>query len=135
MKITLEMDARVPVGDGVTLATDIWHAGDGEPRPVPLMRTPYGKTGSRAWTRPATMALLEAGYAVAIQECRGTFKSDGDFAPHAYDTADGVATIDWLVGQPWCDGQVGTWGQSYLGMVARRCGRRSRPPGDRPRDH
>jgi putative CocE/NonD family hydrolase len=117
MNIILEMDVRVPVGDGVTLATDIWHAGDGEPRPVLLMRTPYGKTESRAWTRPATMALLEAGYAVAIQECRGTFKSDGDFAPHAYDTADGVATIEWLVGQPWCDGLVGTWGQSYLGMA------------------
>jgi uncharacterized protein len=117
MKITLDMDVRVPVGDGLTLATDIWHAGDGEPRPVLLVRTPYGKTDSRAWTRPATTALLEAGYAVAVQECRGTFKSDGSFAPHAYDTVDGVATAGWLVGQPWCDGRVGTWGQSYLGMV------------------
>lgn len=117
MKLTLDLDVRLPVGDAVTLATDIWHAGDGEPRPVLLMRTPYGKTESRAWTRPATMALLEAGYAVAIQECRGTFKSDGNFAPHAYDTADGRATIDWLARQPWCDGSVGTWGQSYLGMA------------------
>ena len=72
MKIFLEMDVRVPVGDDVTLATNIWHTGDGEPRPVLLMRTPYGKTESRAWTRPATLALLEAGYAVAMQECRGT---------------------------------------------------------------
>ena len=31
--------------------------------------------------------------------------------------ADGYDTIDWISKQPWCDGNIGTTGQSYLGAT------------------
>jgi putative CocE/NonD family hydrolase len=30
---------------------------------------------------------------------------------------DGADTIAWLLEQPWCDGNIGTYGPSYLGFV------------------
>ena len=31
--------------------------------------------------------------------------------------ADGADTVAWLASQPWCDGNIGTYGPSYLGFV------------------
>src|SRR5262249_42295443 len=30
---------------------------------------------------------------------------------------DGIATLDWLAGQPWFDGRLGMWGCSYYGYT------------------
>ena len=30
---------------------------------------------------------------------------------------DGADTVDWLLAQPWCDGNVGSYGPSYLGFT------------------
>lgn len=60
---------------------------------------------------------MKHGYAVAVQECRGTFGSEGVFSPHEADAEDGAETVRWLVAQDWCDGNVGSFGGSYLGFV------------------
>ncbi len=31
---------------------------------------------------------------------------------------DGVDTVEWLKAQPWCNGKIGTWGSSALGMTS-----------------
>jgi uncharacterized protein len=66
---------------------------------------------------PNIHALLEAGYAVVWQDCRGTFRSSGAFTPMVHEAEDGADTIAWLADQPWCDGSVGMFGLSYFGMV------------------
>ncbi len=122
-------DVMVPMRDGARLATDIYRpAIGGIPAagalPVLLERTPYDKTGvnhadrSRANPTPIAkpniaMAFARAGYAVAVQDCRGRYKSEGVFAKYVNEGEDGFDTIAWLCAQPWCNGKVGTYGLSY----------------------
>jgi putative CocE/NonD family hydrolase len=54
---------------------------------------------------------------VVLQDCRGTYRSDGAFAPMVDEPADGADTVDWLCQQAWCDGTVGSFGASYLGFT------------------
>ena len=83
-----------------------------------LVRTPYGKDVPNLLANALnTQALLEAGYAVVFQDCRGTFRSDGAFTPLADEPADGADTVAWLGRQPWCDGTIGSFGASYLGIT------------------
>jgi len=119
MSFRVEKDVMVPMRDGVRLATDLWIP-DGGPSPTLLVRLPYGKDmvlASASPLSPSILALLAAGYAVIWQDCRGTFRSDGEFTPHADDPHDGADTIAWLREQPWCDGNIGGYGASYLGFV------------------
>lgn len=118
--------AMVPMRDGVRLATDIYlpPGGDG-PWPVLLERTPYGRRGTNHGdisrrcpapprARPEIAAeFAAAGYAVAVQDCRGRFDSEGSFTKYRNEGPDGADTIAWLRTQPWCDGRVATFGLSY----------------------
>ncbi|MBB4789840.1 CocE/NonD family hydrolase [Streptomyces nodosus] len=116
---TLEIDAQIPVRDGTRLSANIWRPRHEEPVPVILIRTPYGKDDSQLIysSDPNMYSFLEAGYAIVRQETRGTFHSEDMFYPYAGDGEDGADTIRWLREQPWCNGDVGMWGQSYMGMV------------------
>ena len=85
-----------------------------------LVRLPYGKDMIALYAYgliPNVFALVEAGYAVVYQDCRGTFRSGGEFTPMVNEPSDGADTVAWLLGQPWCDGNIGTFGASYLGFV------------------
>ena len=119
MEYTVRKDVMVPMRDGVELATDTWIP-SGTPAPTLLVRLPYGKDlpALLAYALvPNVFALVEAGYAVVYQDCRGTFRSGGEFVPMLNEPNDGADTIAWLLEQPWCDGSIGTYGPSYLGVV------------------
>ncbi|TQM75010.1 CocE/NonD family hydrolase [Thermopolyspora flexuosa] len=103
---------EVPMRDGLRLR-GVVHRVDGAPRPVLLVRTPYGEPMTR--TLPI-LPLLDAGFTVMVQYCRGTGGSDGELRTFENETDDGLDTIEWLVKQPWCDGNVAMFGMSYLGM-------------------
>jgi putative CocE/NonD family hydrolase len=105
--------------DGTELATDLW-VPESTPAPTLLVRLPYGKDLPALFAYglvPNIFALTEAGYAVVWQDCRGTFRSGGEFTPMLNEPADGADTVAWLLEQPWCDGNIGTYGPSYLGFV------------------
>jgi len=116
--VVVRRDLRVPMPDGVDLLADLWLprvAGRGEDKlPTALLRSPYGRRGlvATAMVRP----LAERGFQVLIQSTRGTFGSGGAFEPMVREREDGLATLDWLVKQPWC-GSVVLVGGSYLGFV------------------
>ncbi|WP_307962018.1 CocE/NonD family hydrolase [Salinispora arenicola] len=78
------------------------------------MRVPYGTPG--LW--PEAAAYAAAGYAVVLQDLRGRFRSPGDFVAGADETADGHATLDWIIGQPWSDGRVVLVGTGYEAYAA-----------------
>ncbi len=107
-------DVGVPMPDGVVLLGDHYRpAGDDRPLPVVLVRSPYGRAGVPGLLFAAPIA--RRGLQVFIQSTRGTFGSGGLFRPFTSEREDGLATVAWLRGQPWCDGRVSTAGASYLG--------------------
>jgi len=98
--------------DGVRLATDIYRPADlSGPLPAILMRTPYNKAGSAG---PASF-FASHGYAVAVQDVRGKFGSEGEFHVYQGDMTDWSDAFDWVGAQPWSTKRIGTFGCSYLG--------------------
>ena len=112
--LAIEHNVAMPMRDGTLLRADIYRPAQGTPFPALLVRTPYGEPSVR--TAPVLPAI-DAGFAVVLQYCRGTGTSDGDFTPFESESDDGVDSIEWCARQDWCDGRVGMWGASYVGMV------------------
>jgi uncharacterized protein len=114
VQILIEKNVRVPMRDGVMLATDVFRpAGDGR-HPVLVQRLPYNK--EPAWLRNASVDVLrlaQAGYVVLHQDTRGAGASEGSFRPFLDDRLDGYDTVEWAAGQPWSTGDVGMFGISY----------------------
>jgi putative CocE/NonD family hydrolase len=110
-----EYDVRVPMRDGVELAADIYRPDDTERHPVVLARTPYVKASERTVELAADFA--RAGYAFTALDVRGRGDSDGTFSPYRNDGVDGFDAIEWAATQPWSDGNIGTIGGSYGGMI------------------
>lgn len=113
-------DVAVPMRDGAVLKADLFlPSGDG-PFPAVLIRTPYGRA-TTVHTEPAwalnPFEAARAGYAVLVQGARGTFDSEGEFVEFLDESSDGEDTVAWTAAQPWCNGEVGMVGVSYLGIT------------------
>jgi putative CocE/NonD family hydrolase len=114
--LTVEHDLRVPMPDGAVLLADRWLPRTGGDRlPVALLRGPYGRGGMQAlgMARP----LAERGFQVLIQSTRGTFGCGGTFDPLRQEREDGLATLDWVIEQPWFGDAIVLIGGSYLGYT------------------
>jgi putative CocE/NonD family hydrolase len=73
---------------------------------------------------------VQAGYALVFEYVRGRFTSGGKWeigSSQKVDGPDGYDSVEWVAGQPWCDGNVGMAGISYLGMLQWRTARESPP--------
>ena len=109
----LDMAARMR--DGTTLRADVYRPHGLSTVPAILIRTPYSKgaRGDSTFVR----AALERGYAVAVQDVRGRYQSEGTFDPYRQEGRDGFDTVEWLAAQAWCDGRVAGSGLSYPGAA------------------
>ena len=121
MTVLYENNVEIPMRDGVILRADVWRPDDGDPHPAVVVRTPYqkeeGQLGNDVFRY--NIAALN-GYAVVVQDTRGRFASDGVWTGLMWEqeAPDGYDTVQWTASQPWCDGNVGMWGVSYLAGVA-----------------
>jgi predicted acyl esterase len=104
----------VAARDGVKLATNIFLPEGPGPFPVLLERTPYGKDVVGANNTEYT----HRGYAFVVQDCRGSGKSEGQYRPFLDDGVDGYDTVEWVAKQPWCNGKVGMFGASAMGIAS-----------------
>jgi predicted acyl esterase len=109
-----KIEQMVAMRDGVKLATTVYLPDGTGPWPVVLIRTPYGKStqaiGNEKWTA--------RGFALAVQDCRGTFQSEGEYRPFMTDHLDGFDTVEWAARQTWSDGKIGMYGASAMGITS-----------------
>ncbi|NKB68780.1 MAG: CocE/NonD family hydrolase [Candidatus Latescibacteria bacterium] len=120
-EVHLESDVLVGVRDGVRLATDIYFpAANGQPLsgpfPAVLHRTPYNKREVESGAGFGRF-FAQRGYISIIQDCRGTYRSEGDVDFLVPEAEDGFDTLQWIDQQAWSNGQVGSWGTSWSGWT------------------
>lgn len=123
--MTVQTDLMTPMRDGAAMATDIYAPPGAGPFPLLLERTPYGKhIPSRSEIRAAdpstplsraevAATFVERGYAVAYQDTRGRWGSEGHFAKYLAEAEDGFDAVEALAGLDVCDGRIGMFGLSY----------------------
>ena len=108
---------RIPMSDGVELETDVYLPEGEGPFPVVLTRSYY----SRGLGETMGAAFFERGMAYVIQNNRGRGGSAGEnrvFTDDGWgEHQDGLDTVNWVRAQPWCNGKVGTFGMSALGIT------------------
>ncbi len=106
----------VAMTDGTGLATDVYlPTVEGGPWPAILVRSTYGRDFDYS-------GYIKDGYAVVVQDVRGMGGSMGKAHVFYYDgwrngVTDGADTVAWIKAQPWCNGRIGTYGESALAMT------------------
>jgi hypothetical protein len=121
----------VTMRDGIKISVDIIRpAVDGEPveEPLPVIwtHTRYRRAGRNQEGEIYSTAesfylhpLLKHGYVTAAADVRGSGASFGTWQGifTEEETQDAYEITEWLAAQPWCDGNVGMFGGSYLGIT------------------
>lgn len=116
-KVKVAVNVRVPMRDGVKLATDVYRP-DAEGRfPSILVRLPYGKTEAYCEMPAYGWYFAKRGYVFVVQDVRGKYDSEGDPYPFTNEPDDGYMTQTWIATQPWFNGNLGTFGYSYYGYT------------------
>src|SRR5580700_7201508 len=137
----VKRDVMIPMRDGVKLHTVIVIPKGTKNAPILLTRTPYNASAQASHAQSSHLGpilngydnalevILEGGYIRVVQDVRGKYGSEGDYAmtrplhgplnptpiDHSTDTYD---TIDWLVKNvPESNGRVGILGISYDGFT------------------
>lgn len=127
VRLSASETVMMPARDGIRLYTELFFpAGTAGPYPTVLMRTPYPDP-VYPFSKYPVAEFTAAGYAVAVQSCRGTWRSEGVFRFFQNEPDDGYDCVEWLAGQAWSSGRIGMSGSSYLGSTQWLAARR-RPP-------
>lgn len=107
-----KIESTLLLKDGVKLSQNIYLPESGNQFPCVLVRTCYGKNGLDFLADYFT----SKGYAIITQDVRGKYQSEGEFQPFVHEYQDGLESLDWISKQDWSNGEVFTWGSSYLGF-------------------
>ncbi|HPM84962.1 MAG TPA: CocE/NonD family hydrolase, partial [Candidatus Anammoximicrobium sp.] len=105
--ILAEKNVRIPMRDGVTLAAEVYRP-DAEGRFPALVQVSYYVTGAGQ-----ADFFVPRGYVCVLANSRGRGGSEGEWDPYVNEPQDGFDVQQWVGQQPWCNGRVGTFGQSY----------------------
>lgn len=124
-RVVIEKNVMIPMRDGVKLAADIYKpASEDSPAsgkfPSILVRTPYNKerrTQLSSGFPGEGEFFAQRGYVYVVQDCRGRFKSEGEFYIFKNEGRDGYDTVEWIANQPWSNRRIGTMGTSYMSWV------------------
>lgn len=111
-------DQTATMRDGVRLGADVYVPASAGPLPAVVIRLPYGRRTPYMGMRETGSFFARKGYACVVQDVRGKFSSEGVFEPGLHEVDDGYDTVEWVVAQPFCDGRVGLWGESYYGATS-----------------
>ncbi len=131
--IKTEKDVYVSMRDGIKLAVDISRPEAERKFPALLSIVPYSKDVqaiplprgygfNEEWSQVEkgdTEFWVSRGYAHIVADVRGTGLSEGEFFNvfSKKEQEDGYDLIEWIARQPWCDGNVGMFGISWLAII------------------
>jgi predicted acyl esterase len=138
-EVVTERDVLIPMRDGVRLASDVHRPKSDEKFPALLAFQPWGKEHEAMENRfppqrrphplwdgslegGDTRYLVSRGYVHIVVDARGTGTSEGELAgimgvAGSGEGKDIYDVVEWIAAQPWCDGNVGMIGISYLASV------------------
>lgn len=126
-------EAMIPMRDGISLFTSVYHPLDTDDAPILLVRTPYSCAPyGDGWKEDLTEYMTEFlsnRYIIVFQDVRGRYMSEGEYVnvrpynPHKQgaetdEASDTYDTIDWLLEHTDNNGSVGVTGMSYPGFYA-----------------
>ncbi len=117
-EVEVRTDVVARMRDGIQLVADLYLPRGAGPVPAIAIRLPYGKQTPYMGMALTGGFFARKGYACVVQDVRGKFASGGVFEPGLHEIEDGYDTVDWIAAQPWCDGRVGLWGESYYGATS-----------------
>ncbi len=118
----------IPMPDGARLGARLWLPETDESLPAILEYIPYRKDDYSALRDSTTIAhFATEGYACIRVDMRGSGSSDGVLMDEYSDQEidDGVAVIEWLAQQDWCNGKVATIGISWGGITGLQLAQRN----------
>ena len=95
---------NIPMRDGEELKTRVWKPAGSGPFPVILER---GYDPGIDWHAER---FILSGYVYVGQQCRGNLQG-GMFRT---DNIDGYDCMNWIVEQPWCNGDIAMYGRSFM---------------------
>ena len=118
---SIKIDINVPtkMRDGIILYADVYRPERQGQYPAILTRLPYNKNVEfpKASGYMDPIAYVRAGYAVVIQDVRGTGASEGQAFFWRQELEDSYDSVEFIAAQPWCDGNIGMYGYSYFGYT------------------
>jgi uncharacterized protein len=116
---TVQEQGYIPMADGTQLEYTVELPAATGQFPVAMTYAGYCEGTTPTCNAPnSTPALLAAGFAVLGVSIRGTSCSTGTFdAFSAQEFSDGAAAVEWAARQPWSDGHVGMYGDSFPGIM------------------
>ena len=136
--IQLDRDVTVEMSDGSRIYADVFRPPGQQDVPAIVAWSPYGKQGGywnycrgnlgavppRKWVSglqkfegPDPAEWVQHGYAVIHPDPPGAFGSEGVL--RTWGEAEGGHVhdlVEWVAGQPWCNGRVGMAGNSWLSV-------------------
>ncbi len=139
-----KVSTYITMNDGVKIAAEVitpTNASDGERLPTILAQTRYWRAfqfwAPFRWILGDEVPMIQKiidmatsyGFAVVYTDVRGTGASTGTWknANTGKEFADCKEIMDWIIRQPWSDGNIIAWGISYLGLTAEFAGMHGHP--------
>ncbi|HAA19076.1 MAG TPA: hypothetical protein DCP28_10005 [Cytophagales bacterium] len=104
---------KIPMADGTLLDGNVVVPKGLGPVPTILMANPYVRSMD---VSGYNFYGADHGFATITVHPRGVRLSEGTFSPFEREAEDIPQIIDWIIAQPWSDGQVAMSGGSYLGF-------------------
>ncbi|MFC2072849.1 CocE/NonD family hydrolase [Chloroflexota bacterium] len=122
--VQLEENVYITMRDGIKLAVDVYKPEKEGRYPVILAIAPYKKEGMAGSPSKGYHSseggdpgfYVPRGYIMVFAQCRGSGMSQGQYTFYSIqEQQDGHDLVEGIAQQPWCDGNVGMLGGSYLG--------------------
>ncbi|MGJ8670507.1 MAG: CocE/NonD family hydrolase [Oceanococcus sp.] len=119
---TSTISGYIPMRDGVELFYSVSQPADSDgnpvPGPFPTILTQTGYNVDVPVIPAVNDYLIKRGYAHVSVDVRGTGNSGGNWDAFGEDEqADYGEVIAWVAEQEFCDGNVGTWGASFMAIT------------------